>query len=122
MLFTGNKPELVDTAIAKYIYEVGKTARLKCDFFTWKPEWKMTWYVQDKLVQIKKKKKYRQKNGKSAMLRIKSLDQADAGMYKCVASNVYGKVSRQLNLTFEGKLLVELYLNFRTLFYWLDEI
>ena len=122
MLFTGNKPELVDTAIAKYIYEVGKTARLKCDFFTWKPEWKMTWYVQDKLVQIKKKKKYRQKNGKSAMLRIKRLDQADAGMYKCVASNVYGKVSRQLNLTFEGKLLVELYLNFRTLFYWLDEI
>jgi hypothetical protein len=121
-LFTGNKPELVDTAIAKYIYEVGKTARLKCDFFTWKPEWKMTWYVQDKLVQIKKKKKYRQKNGKSAMLRIKRLDQADAGMYKCVASNVYGKVSRQLNLTFEGKLLVELYLNFRTLFYWLDEI
>ena len=100
----------MDTATAKYIYKVGKTARLKCDFFSWKPEWKMTWYVQDKLVRIKKKKRFRQRNGKSAMLRIKSLDQADAGMYKCVASNVYGSVSRQLNLAVVGKLLVELYL------------
>ncbi|CAB3994735.1 fibroblast growth factor receptor 2-like isoform X1 [Paramuricea clavata] len=100
----GNKPKLTEKTTAKYIYEVGKTARLKCDFFTWKPEWKMTWYVQGKLVQMKKKKKYRQKNGRSAMLRIKSLEQADTGMYKCVASNVYGEVSRQLNLTVVGEL------------------
>ena len=95
----GDKPTLVDKSTSLLTFEVGETARLKCNFLSWKPEWKMVWKVNDKVVRLKKKTRFRQRNGKTSLLRIKNVIEADSGIYKCIASNDYGNVSKLLNLT-----------------------
>ena len=70
----------------------------------------MKWKVDGKKIQIKQEKRFRQRNGKSSLLRIKFVQNNDSGMYECVASNDYGIVSRKLNLTVVGKLAMKLFL------------
>ena len=100
----GNKPKLVDKSTGSLTLQVSQTARLKCNFLSWKREWKLVWKVNGKVVQIKKNKRFRQRNGKSSLLRIKRVVKADSGMYECIASNDYGSVSKLLNLTVVGEL------------------
>ena len=83
--------------------EVGKLARLKCDFFNWKKEWKMDWYFGGKLIRVRKNKRFRKRDGESSVLKIKNLQKEDAGVYECVALNKYGKASRKVNLTVTSK-------------------
>ena len=98
--------------------KVGETIRPKCKFLTWQNDWKMTWYVNDKVIRIKKEKRFRQRNGRSSILRIRKVRKEDAGMYRCVARNKFGSVSKQLNLTVIGKLL-KLYSNLSlNIFVW----
>ena len=82
---------------------MGQTARLKCLFYNWNSKWNMTWYLHGKAIPVKKHKRFRQKDGKKSLLRIKNVQKEDAGMYKCVASNKYGWDSGRLNLTVSGK-------------------
>ena len=105
------RPRLVDTSPASYVAKVGETVRLRCKFLTWKSAWKMSWYVNDKVIRIKRKEKFRQRNGRSSLLRIKNVRKEDAGMYRCVTRNKFGSVSKQLNLTVIGKLLNKLQSN-----------
>ena len=114
-LLTGDKPKLVDRSTGAVTFEAGQTARLKCNFLSWKPEWKMVWKVNGKVVQMRKNKRFRQRNGKSSLLRIKRVVKADNGMYECIASNDYGSVSRLLNLTVVGKF--NLLPNFAALYF-----
>ena len=108
----GDKPTLADKSIGLLTFQVGQTARLKCNFLSWKPEWKMVWKVNGKVVRIKKKTRFRQRNGKSSLLRIKKVVKADSGIYECIASNDYGNVSKLLNLTVVGgKFVLKLYLD-----------
>ena len=86
--------------------EVSQTARLKCNFFSWKPEWKILWKVNGKIVRFKKNRRFQQRNGKSSLLKIKGVMREDSGMYECIASNDYGNVSRLLYLTVVGKLVL----------------
>jgi hypothetical protein len=58
--------------------------------------------VNGKVIQMEKKKRFRQRNGKTAKLRIKKVINEDSGIYECVASNDYGSVSKRLNLTVVG--------------------
>ena len=102
-LFSGEKPRLVNNDTGKLTMEVGKLARLKCDFFNWKKEWKMDWYFGGKLIRVRKNKRFRKRDGESSVLKIKNLQKEDAGVYECVASNKYGKASRKVNLTVTGK-------------------
>ena len=97
----------MDKSTGSLKFEVGQTAHLKCNFFTWKSEWKITWKVNGKVVRIKKKTRFRQRNGKSSLLRIKKVVKADSGIYECIASNDYGSVSKLLNLTIVGKFVVK---------------
>ena len=85
--------------------QAGKTARLKCEFLSWKPEWKMVWKMNEMVVQIQKEKRYHQRKWKFAQLRIEKVVKADSGMYECIASNDYANVSKRLNLTVVGKFL-----------------
>ena len=91
--------------------EASQTARLKCNFLFWKPEWKMVWKINGKIVQIKKNKRFRQRNGESSLLKIKGVVKADSGMYECIASNDYGSVSKLLNLTVVGNFFVKPFLD-----------
>ena len=100
---TDYKPKLLDQRTDSSTLEVGQTARLKCNFLSWKPEWKMVWKVNGKVIQIGKNKRLRQRNGRSCLLRIKEVLKKDSGMYECIASNDYGSVSKLLNLTVVGK-------------------
>ena len=100
----GDKPKLLDKSTGLLTLEVGQTTRLKCNFLSWKPEWKMVWKRNGKLVQIRNNRRFRQRNGMSSLLRIKAVVKADSGVYECIASNDYGSVSKLLNVTVVGKL------------------
>ena len=96
---------MVDEAPSSYFLPVGENATLKCNFYNWQPDWKMIWYVNGKIIQ--KNKRFRQRNGESSLLRIRNVQNVDAGVYKCVASNKYGEfsVSKQLFVFILGKLV-----------------
>ena len=106
LLFSGEKPTLLEPSLRSIVTNVEKTVRMKCDFYSWEKEWKMVWYYNDKVIQIRGNKRIRQRNGRSSFLRIKDVRKTDSGIYKCVASNKYGSVSKQLNLNVKGKLIV----------------
>ena len=82
---------------------VGETARLKCYFYNWKKNWNMTWYLHGKAIPVRKHRRFRQKDGKKSLLRIRNVQMEDAGMYECVASSKYGRDSGSLNLIVSGK-------------------
>ena len=63
----------------------------------------MTWRLHGKAIPVRKHKRFRQKDGKNSLLRIRNVQKKDAGVYECVASNKYGWDSGRLNLTVSGK-------------------
>ena len=105
----------MDQSTEPLTLEVGQTGRLKCEFLSWKPEWKMVWKVNGEVIEIRNNKRFRQRNGRSSLLRIKGVVTEDSGMYECIASNDYGSVSRLLNLTVVGKF--NLLQNFAALYF-----
>ena len=105
-MFTDDKPKLVDKSTRSLTVQAGKTAHLKCEFLSWQQEWRMVWKVNGKVIQMKKKKRFRQRDGRTAKLRIKKVVKADSGMYECIAANDHGRVRKRLNLTVVGKFVV----------------
>ncbi|XP_028403305.1 fibroblast growth factor receptor-like 1 [Dendronephthya gigantea] len=101
---SGGKPKIVDKSTATYSAKVGERIRLKCDFHRWETGWQMTWYKDGEVISIRRKSRFRMRNGVTSMLRIKNVRIRDAGIYQCVARNKYGTESKQLNLTVTGQL------------------
>ena len=105
-MISDDKPKLVDKTTRSLTVQAGKTAHLKCEFRTRQQEWRIVWKVNGKVIEVQKKKRFRQRDRKSSKLWIKKVVKADSGIYECIASNDHGRVRTRLNLTVVGKFVV----------------
>ncbi|XP_028403298.1 fibroblast growth factor receptor 4-like isoform X3 [Dendronephthya gigantea] len=85
-----------------YVADIGGTVRLKCAFTDWRVEWTMTWQKYGEILQLPTNGRIQSVVGKSSFLVIEHAQKNDTGIYECVASNEFGTVKRELELTVQG--------------------